>query len=268
MKIRLLGTGAADGIPGLFGNTRVAQHARTHGGKDLRMRAAAVIDDCMKIDLGPDSHAQIQRFQLDPRDWSALIFTHSDDDHFSPREIQYFLFPFVEETAMVFPIYANKEICNRLSVQYPAWPLELVETHSFEPFQHGDYKITPIHAFHKLTEDAQNLIFEKDGKTFLYATDTGIWKEDTWEFLQGRMLDGLVLECSEGVAPTDYPEHLDIHEFRYVLERLHKMEVVSDSTFVTTTHHSHNGEATHAELEALFEPMGVVPGFDGMEFFI
>ena len=96
MNIRLLGTGAADGIPGFFGNDMVSRYARENGGKDVRTRSAALIDGVLKIDFPPDTLTQVQRDLLDALDWTGLVFTHSDDDHFAVDELQYALFPFTD----------------------------------------------------------------------------------------------------------------------------------------------------------------------------
>ena len=81
MNIRLLGTGAADGIPGFFGNDMVSDYARAHGGKDIRGRTSALVDGVIQIDFPPDTLSQLNRFALDAREWTAVLFTHSDDDH-------------------------------------------------------------------------------------------------------------------------------------------------------------------------------------------
>lgn len=263
MKLQLLGTGAAEGIPAYFPDCRVCRYARENGGKDVRSRPAALLDNLIKIDFGPDTWHQMQANDLDARYWSALLFTHSDDDHFSPREMQYFFYPFVDDERLAFTIYANADICNVLRTEYPEWPLDVVETHSFLPFQIGAYKVTPIKANHKLTEDSHNYIFEHNGKALLYATDTGIWHEETWEALQKFKLDGLVIECTEGVRPTDYDGHLDINECKKVVGRLRQMQVLGPGSRVVTTHHSHNGDATHEELEMLLKPFGIETGYDG-----
>lgn len=267
MRLKLLGTGGADGVPGLFGDTRVSRYAREHGGKDLRTRAAALVDDGLKLDLGPDTAWQMAREGLTARDWTALVFTHSDDDHFTPSQLQYALFPFTEDEAVTFPIYANATICRRLMEDYPDWPLEMVMTRSFVPFEAVGYRITPIRANHMegSGEDAQNLLIQDGMSTLLYGTDTGVWHEDTWEFLKGWVLDCLVLECSEGFITTPYNGHLCLRDFQKVLERLRGMGVVHSGTLVTTTHHAHTGDATHAELEAVLNPLGVQVGFDGLQ---
>lgn len=268
MEIQLLGTGAAEGIPAFLWSTEVDHHAVEFGGKDVRMRSAAILDNHIKIDLGPDTLAQMHKFKLNLRDWSGLVFTHSHDDHFSPAEIQYGLYPFNEEEFIGYPIYGNAHIVDTIAHMYPDWPLELCVTRSFESFMHAGYRITPIHANHMLEEDAHNLIFEKDGITFLYGTDTGLPLAETWEFLQSVRLDGLVIECTEGFVRSDYFGHLDIEDCKTVVERMRTEGILKPGATVTTTHHSHQGLATHAQLEAALNPFDIQVGYDGLKLLI
>ena len=259
-----MGTGAAEGIPAFWADTFVSNYARKHRGKDVRTRSAALIDDCLKIDLGPDTLMQTHRDELDPCLWTAVFFTHSDDDHFAPAELQYGLFPFNNRENLSYTIFGNGSICDTLKARYPQWPMEIVRTTSFRPVKHGRYCITPIKARHKPEEDSHNFIFDDGEKTLLYATDTGIWEAETWAFLESVRLDGLILECTEGISGTGYDGHLDLNEFESVIERLRTMETVGPKTTICTTHHSHNGGATHAMLEERLNPQGVLVGYDGL----
>jgi phosphoribosyl 1,2-cyclic phosphate phosphodiesterase len=263
MIVRLMGTGGADGIPAFYGNDRVSQYARAHRGKDIRTRAAAVIDDTLKIDLGPDTYHQMVRDGLDPRAWSALLFTHSDADHFAPDELMYVLYPFVEEDYVQFTIYANEFICDRIQAKFPDWPFELVATHSFQTFSHGEYTITPVHAFHKPEEDAHNFVIQDGRTTFLYATDTGLWEEPTWNALAQHSIDGMVIECAEAFADSNYDGHLDAHEVLYVVNRMRSEGILREGAPVLTTHMSSRGDATHQELTDFFAPYGIEVGYDG-----
>ena len=264
MNIRLLGTGAADGIPGFFGNDMVSRYARENGGKDIRSRSAAIVDGVLKIDLPPDTIMQLQRDGLDGLDWSALIFTHSDDDHIAVDEIQYALFPFTDLDHLPYTIYANPHVAAEIRCRYPEWPLELFETHSFESFQHGIYQITPIKATHIEGEDCHNLLVEKDGKVLLYATDTGIWPKETFHFLRSCKIDLLVIECSYGFEQSSYKGHLNIAGVVSVVEQLRADGALGSHSRVVTTHHSHQGNARHCDLEKALLPYGIEPGFDGM----
>jgi phosphoribosyl 1,2-cyclic phosphate phosphodiesterase len=268
MTIKLLGTGAADGIPGLYSDTEVSRIAREHGGKDVRTRSAAVVDTCLKIDLPPETHTQCVRDRVDPREWTGLVFTHSHDDHFCASEVQYFLYPFNENELMPFTIYGNAEILRKLEEMYPDWPIDAIETRSFQPYCHAGYRITPFKAKHKEDEDSQNLLIAKDGKAFAYATDTGWWDEPTWEFLATVDLDLLVIECTEGFCSTDYAGHLDLKQCVEVVKRLRTQGTLKENARVVTTHHSHQGGGTHAQLERALSPNRIEVGYDGMQIAI
>ncbi len=264
MQIRLLGTGAADGIPGFYSNDPVSMFARENGGKDIRTRSAALVDEVIKIDLPPDTLCQLQRDGLDANDWSALVFTHSHEDHFAVGEIQYALYPFTELYQLPFSIYGNATIREAFQDRYPDWPIDFVELDAFNTYRHAGYSITPIPALHKDDEECHNLLIQRDGKVLLYATDTGIWDEPTFEFLSKVRLDCLVIECTEGFRRTDYPGHLNLEDLGTVLERLRSFGAVPQSCPIVTTHHAHTGRARHCDLEKALKPLGAQPGFDGM----
>ena len=265
MKIRLLGTAAAEGIPAFYSDSRVSNHAREHGGRNVRSRAAALVDGCLKIDLGPDTLMQMHRDRLDARDWLAVLFTHSHDDHFTPSELQYGLHPFSHGEHMPFPIYANESIIRRISEMYPDWPMELVVTRSFQTTQIGPYNVTPIRANHLLEEDSHNLLIESGGKTLLYGTDTGWWQDASWEHLAGVKIDLLVIECTNGNTQSDYFGHMGIPDVLRVVERMNQIGAINGDTKLVSTHHSHNGNMTYDELVLALEPHGIVAGYDGLE---
>jgi len=264
MTIQLLGTGAADGIPALFTANQLGARSFGHESKDFRTRAAALIDGCLKIDLGPDTMAQNQRLQIDPLLWDAIIFTHSHEDHFTVSEIQYALYPNNENEYAPFTIYSNPTVKALIEFRYPDWPLELVQTKLYETISIGDYQMTPVRAKHGEPEECQNLIFQKDEKTIGYMTDTGWWPDKTWEYLEGVKLDAMVIECTDGLCDSGYDGHLAICELVDVLEKLHQIGTISSGVPVVTTHHSHLG-GSHEELEEALAPLGAAPGFDGMK---
>lgn len=264
MKLRLLGTGAADGIPGLFADNMVSRYAREHGGKDVRTRTSAIVDDHLLIDMGPDIWYQMSREKLSGRDITGLIFTHGHDDHFALNEIQYAMFPFVDDQFLPFAIYANPQVAVRVKERYPDWPIELHEVHPYTTFQFTDYTVTTIEANHKEDEEALNLLIEKDGRTLLYATDTGIWPENTFKFMKGRHVDVCVIECTDGFHKTPYFGHLDIAQCTQMVAWMRQYNVLGPDSRVITTHHSHEGGARHCDLIEALLPHGMEPGYDGM----
>jgi len=267
MTIKLLGTGAADGIPALFTSSEISRQALQPGSKDRRTRASALIDDCIKLDLGPDTLAQIQQHGLDSTLWDSIVFTHSHEDHFTVSEIQYALYPFNPNEYTPFTIYSNPTVSWLIWERYPDWPLDVVTTHVFQTYDIGAYRMTPILAKHAEPEECHNLLFEKDGKRLGYMTDTGWWPEATWDYLKSHRLDVMVIECTDGLHDSGYDGHLALTELIEVVNKLRGNGTVDDKTTILTTHHSHFG-GSHEELEVAMAPYGIQPGYDGLEISI
>jgi phosphoribosyl 1,2-cyclic phosphate phosphodiesterase len=234
----------------------------------VRTRCGALIDRHIKIDLPPDTNLHLLRDGLDARDWSLLVFTHSHDDHFALNEIQYGLYPFNDDEALGYTIFGNDTVCGRIEAAYPDWPLDLERTNAFETKIFGEYSITPILANHKEDEEAHNLLFFDGERTLLYATDTGVWGNASWQFLADVSLDGLVIECTEGIVDSGYSGHLNLVRMTDMVQRLRAEGILKRDAYVCTTHHSHNGDMTYSELADALEPYGIEAGYDGHEFSI
>ena len=92
MKFQYLGTAAAEGIPALFCNCDICRTAARRGGKELRMRSGALVNDKLLIDLSPDLFAAKLQFDLDLSNVRNAIITHAHSDHFD-REMMGFFTP-------------------------------------------------------------------------------------------------------------------------------------------------------------------------------
>ena len=264
MTIRLLGTGGADGIPALFSDDPVSNYAREHAGPDLRTRATAIVDSGLKIDLPPENSTQLLQNGLRATDWDLLLFTHSDDDHLALSELQYALYPFTEELELPFPIYASPTVLDLIRERYADWPMELVEIRAFQSVETAGYRFVPLRAHHTPGEECFNFMVEREGRSLIYATDTGIWSDETLDFLRGGRIDLLVIECTNAYVPSSYEGHLDFEGLAYVLDRLRLGGTLTASSRVVTTHHSAAGGARHCDLVSALAPLGAEPGYDGM----
>ena len=264
MTIRLLGTGGADGIPAVFGTDPVSEWARQEGGYDVRTRASALVDSGLKIDLPPENAVQLANNGLRASDWDLLLFTHSDDDHLALPELQYALYPFTDALALPFPIFANATVLDAIRARYPKWPLELIELRAFVPFESAGYRITPLRARHTPGEECFNYMIERAGRRLVYATDTGVWPDETFEALRGVRIDLLVVECTNAFCPMEYVGHLDLKGLAAMLARLRAEGSLEASGRVVTTHHAAAGEARHCDLEEALRPLGAEPGYDGV----
>lgn len=268
MKVTLLGTSSAEGWPGLFCRCEACDIARRLGGKNIRTRTTTLIDDVLKIDFPPDTLYHVIRYNLDLRRLKALLFTHAHDDHFSWAELQYRGHYFVP-TPVTDPlhVYGPRDVIQCLAhhLDLDMIPLTLHRLMAWEPASIGDYTITPILAQHDPSQECFNYIIQdQNGSTLLYATDTGWYQETTWRFLENARFDGVVVECAKGPNVGGYTGHLSIPEVVAMRERLLRAGALRPDAPVVTTHFSHLGGLLHEELEAVLEPNGIAPGFDGM----
>jgi phosphoribosyl 1,2-cyclic phosphate phosphodiesterase len=269
MQIRLLGTSAAEGWPGLFCECDACRNARRLGGKNLRSRASALIDENLKIDLPPDTLHHVLSGFLDMTKVEHLLFTHVHDDHFAVRELQYSSWMFVPQPiTRILNVYGPVDAIVRMreELELNTLPLAVHCLAPWEMAEAGDYEITPILAQHDSERVCLNYLISKGGNTLLYATDTGWWDEATWSFLATRKVDAVVIECTKGLNPNGYKAHLSVPEVIKVRKRLLTDGVIAEDVRFVTTHHSHLSGLLHEELEAHLNPHGIEVGFDGFEF--
>ena len=88
MRIKYLGTAAAEGVPGIFCDCENCKRARKLGGKNIRTRSQAILDDTLLIDFPADTYMHFLRFNLPLTKIKSCIITHSHMDHLYPVEFE------------------------------------------------------------------------------------------------------------------------------------------------------------------------------------
>ncbi len=274
MKIHYLGTGAAEGWPGLFCSCENCRRARAAKGKNYRTRAQVLIDDRLLVDFGPDTYAHLQKYDLDFSGIQQVLITHSHSDHFYPADLEFRSRPFAydrDQNRMV--LYGNEKtqalfLRMKYSMEEPArfdacTGFERVTAFSW--FSIPGYRILPLHARHDPKEECLlYLIQDAAGKTMLYGNDSGIFPEDTWEALKGQKLTCVSLDCTLGKDPNLEGGHMGLAADRAVVRRLREMGCIGDDTRIVLTHFSHNGGLLHEELVQETEKDGFQIAWDGM----
>lgn len=272
MKIKYLGTGAAEGIPALFCRCAICKEARKRGGRELRTRSQAVIDDKLLMDFPPDSYFHIQHYNMDFSSFGHLLITHSHDDHFYPFDLLMRL-PIYEHDmgADKLHIYGNdvvgsllKEAAERFSVQEIWDHLQFHEVKPFEKFKIEDYSIYPMPTKHMATETALIYLIEHDGKTLLYGNDSSMFYDEIWDFLADKKLDCVSLDCTMGKYPVD-PNHMGFQHNLQIRDKLCGMGCADADTKWICVHFSHNGEMLYKEMSEWAEQENFTAAWDGME---
>ncbi len=272
MKIKYLGTAAAEGWPGLFCACPACGKARKLGGKNLRTRSQALIDDALLVDFPPDSYLHMLRDGLDLPSIRHILITHTHQDHLYLQDLALRCEWFANDLEGILTLYGNDALVKAYSAYigtegYHAllskW-LACKEIASFVPMTIGKHEITPLLANHNRRERCYIYLIRRDGKTLLYGNDTGNFPEETWAHLQGKHLDLVSLDCTM-LRHKDGANHMGIPDVLEVQARLMGMGSADESTRFMVTHFSHNGELLHHEIEAALAPHGFWAAYDGLE---
>ncbi len=267
MELTLLGTGAAEGWPGIFCQCDNCRRARELGGKNIRTRSSLLIDGSYKIDFPPDTYHHVLQNNLDLGKLEHLLITHAHQDHFCPDELFMRKEPFAHlRHQHQLHVYGDQWVMEAMEATNRDWESAGIATHLLKPYEDytvGAMQVTPLQAVHFPERGALNYVFTLDGKTVLYGMDSGMYREETWAELSRFKLEAAFIDCTMGGQP-DADVHTGVEGVRAIKERLIAQGSADESTQFIATHFSHNGGLLHEELETNLLPANIAAGFDGM----
>jgi phosphoribosyl 1,2-cyclic phosphate phosphodiesterase len=235
----------------------------------MRTRAAYNLGDDVRIDFGPDSHLHMRAAGRDYSSLEHLLVTHSHDDHWFPKDLDYRRpgFCVLPEDAPPLTVYGNAQVMEaaRASLKDPvASRIELREIRAFETFEAGrSLTVTTVRAEHAGDEEAVNFILREPGRTVLIAHDTGYWEEESWAFVAGIEIDVALIDSTYGRYDQN-GGHMGAPWVVKFAGRLRELGCLGDAARVIATHFSHNGHANHGELVDIYNPHGIQVAYDGM----
>jgi phosphoribosyl 1,2-cyclic phosphate phosphodiesterase len=271
MKIKYLGTAAAEGIPAVFCKCKVCMEAKRLKGKDIRTRSQAVIDGKLLFDFPPDSYTHYLKGGVDLPAIRHLFVTHSHMDHFFSAELALRRPVFIASTPIeALHIYGNRAVETLIKEFEKKEGASTFNTFHyilpFKPVEVDGYNVTSILARHDPKEDCLNYIIQHEGKALLYAHDTGIFPDAVWDYLAKTKIcfDLVSLDCT-AMTGKDGPGHMGLRENIEVRRRLFDIGAVNKNTICIVNHFSHNGRLNHRELSKAARKEGFIAAWDGME---
>lgn len=282
MKIRFLGTAAAEGIPALFCKCPRCEYARKVKGREIRTRSGAIIDGVLKLDFGPDSYRHMLDNDLNYADVHSVLITHSHEDHLLPTEFAFRKdgFAHLPENDPPMVVYGNAKV-GAMVAEHPCDEVKFAEMRPFETVNLEGYTVSALQAVHCRTsnaetfpvtfegetiyrsEDALFYLIEKDGKSILYAHDTDEFTPEDMEFLKGKKIDLISLDCTNGGYQADYVGHMGGADNLRMRDKLLAIGAADENTIFVANHFSHNGVGPMEQLQALMP--GFVISYDGLE---
>ncbi len=266
-----MGTAAAEGWPGIFCKCEYCKRALQAGGKNIRTRSQAIIDDTLLMDFPPDSYLHMLRDGLNLPDLRDILITHTHQDHFYPEDFLFRCGGFAGGVEGVLTLYGNDALKRKFDGYVAGNPhREMIagriacrELTEFVPAVIGGYLVTPLLANHAKDEKCFIYQIEKDGKRLLYGNDTGNFPDATWAYLAGRAFDFVSLDCTM-LKYRDGSNHMGIEDVFEVRKRLECLGCAGRDTVFAVTHFSHNGQLLHDEIEKAVGPRGFLVAYDGM----
>ena len=148
--------------------------------------------------------------------------------------------------------------------------LNFIELEPYVQIETGGIKIRPLMSSHVgYGENEMGYIYEveKNGKTFLYATDTGWLDQNTWDYLteNNSKYDYIVIENTYGFRelPNYQRGHLDNKNLLMMLEKMAEIGKIDEKTPVYLTHIAHIA-GSHERLEKYFKETkwNIIVGYD------
>lgn len=269
MKIKILGTAAAEGWPGIFCECEGCRKARALGGKNLRTRSSALLDEDCMIDFPPDTYMHVLNYQLDMAKVKNILITHAHRDHYYPEDLLFRRKGFAHRKEESFlSVYGNEKIGEGLKRAIPDYEtkdkLQFKRATPFEGFTADGLQVMPLQADHARDQECLVYLFQREGRTLFYGHDSGYYPEATWEKLKDYRLDVAILECTLGIMPSR-KNHMGFDTVLEVRQRMLEEGIASASTVFVITHFSHNGLALHEELEEIASRYGIIVAYDGIE---
>lgn len=216
MKMTWLGTAAAEGWPAMFCRCPSCTESAKHGGKSIRSRSQSLVNDDLLIDFPADTYLHMMHGGLNLDAVTDVIITHAHEDHFYPEDLANRQSGYTRFRAPhAFNVYGNDAVCaayERVAsvIGNDEMPqvVPMHEIFEYQPLRLAHYTVYPMLADHNPREKCYIYIIrdERDGKTLLYAHDTGYLKEECWSFMKAfRFVCVSRLYARErGGAPQSY----------------------------------------------------------------
>ena len=270
MDILICGTAAAEGWPALFCICEACIRAREMGGKNIRTRAAYMVDDRVRVDFGPDSYLHQLKYGLDYSRLEHLLISHAHSDHWYPTDLHFRRKGYSDVGDRSLTLWGNAKVERRFEEangdHFDSYRVVFRAVRPWQSMDLGDGVVAiPVQAAHDTSEECINYILEKDGRRLLIGHDTGWYDELTWRLLGDYPLDAVVMDCTYG--PNDHSRgHLGCASVVRARDEMVRRGILRADGAMIAGHFSHNGGWLHEDLERYFEPQGILVAYDGMRF--
>lgn len=274
MKIKFLGTAAAEAVPAISCSCDVCNYSRKVGGRNIRSRSQALVNDDLLVDFNADTLWHVTANNVDLCKINDCLITHSHNDHLYVEDILNYRPDFCHGRNVPMTFYAGKAGYDKIKAaadkDFMRGAVRAVCVQANETFTvcNGKYTVTALAADHD--PNASPLIYSvTDGtKRMLYAHDTGYFLDSTWQTLAtlGHH-DFVTLDCTGclELGGDLVTNHMSFGTTLKVAQRMKQIGAADDNTVFVVNHFSHNGGQSYDQMVEACTPHGILVSYDGME---
>ena len=264
MRLRLLGTGGADGWPNPFCGCASCRGAHARG--EIRGQSAALVDDVLLLDCGPEVPRAALRQGVSLHGLRHLLLTHAHPDHTGPAALMWR--GWVTDSAPLDVVGPPAALAACRDWVGPDDPVRFVEVAPGDRLMVGEYDVRVLAARHGDASIGPAVLYDltaPDDTRMLYATDTGPLPDAS--ILAGAGYDLVVMEETFGDKADHGTDHLDLTTWPLQVARLRAAGAVSEQTRLVATHLGHWNPPT-AELAERLAAWGAEVQSDGAELVV
>lgn len=244
MRVVLLGTGSADGLPNPWCDCPTCTDQRSRG---RRSPTAALVDGRLLLDAGPEAPGQAARLGQSLAGVRVIAIGHAHHDHCDPSFTLYRSWVTGQPLTVVGP--APVMAALRPWLTDAGIELDLCQVTAGDVVDTAGYRLTVLAANHDAFGEAVLYLVDDGVRRLLYATDTGLLPPATLAALAGTRLDAVLLEETFGTRTDLSSGHLYLETFAQTVAALREVGAVTEFTEVAAIHLSHFNPPL-AELEA------------------
>jgi adenosylcobinamide kinase/adenosylcobinamide-phosphate guanylyltransferase len=272
MRLRLLGTGSADGWPNAFCTCAACTAALA----DDRLRAptSALVDERLLLDCGPETPRSALRSGVTLAGVTHVLVTHDHPDHSSAMAL--LSRRWAAGRGQPLTVVGPPPVVQAWrSWAAPDDPVRFVSVRPGDTVDADGYRVRALEARHQAWQPGDAVLYDitsPSGARLLYATDTGPLPSTTHEAVAAAGYDVVLIEATFGdrAGPgrpmrETHRDHLDLADLRDELATLRASGAVDRHTDVVTVHLSHHSPA---DLAAQLQPLGARTVDDGTELVV
>lgn len=281
MQITFLGTSAANAYPEAFCLCENCTRARALGGPSLRKRSAALINDDLLIDLGPDVMSAAQMHGVPLTNVRFCLQTHAhadhlDTSHFLSRSPGYGvvgaprLHFYASAGTLRAAAHRLERECAPHGFRSPESEAHLnLKIHQIEPLQlftAGRYRVIAFPASHDPVEEPLLYAVSTEERSLFYSTDTATLSEDIWAAFHNHRcrFDLVILDHTYGPEEPG-TDHLSARQLIAHAGRMREEGLLTEGARIFATHIAHEGNPPHPELATFARMHGYEVAYDGLK---